>query len=213
MKTTLWDLIDRREAQIGVADVAAFRDAGQWPAHTIRDLLSRAAEEHPQRTAVVGYRSDAPTRRWSYRQLDRAAGAVANALAALGVEPGDAVAVMLPNWLEYQALIFGSNEIGAVYVGIPVSYGELQAQAILRRSKAKVLVIPRGWRRQNHLDLARKLRADLPHLEHVVVVDEDSSDLGRGGPLVRSGRCPAARDPGGRTHGHLLSRLHVRHHR
>ena len=183
---SLWDLIDRGESPIAAADIAAFRESGHWPGQTIRGMLSAAAQEYPKRTAVVGYRSDGPTRRWSYEQLDRAAGAVANALAALGVTPGDAVAVMLPNWLEYQALIFGINEVGAVYVGIPVSYGELQAQAILRRSKAKVLVIPRGWRSQDHLTLVRKLRADLPHLEHVVVVDEDSSGLQSGEVLWSS---------------------------
>lgn len=177
MKTTLWDLIERGESPIGAGDIAVFRKNGHWSGRTIRSLLSTAAQEYPDRTAVVGYRSAGPTVRWSYEQLNREAGTAANALAALDVAAGDAVAVMLPNWLEYQALIFGINEVGAVYVGIPVSYGELQAEAILRRSKAKVLVIPRGWRSQDHLTLIRRLRRDLPHLEHVVVVDEDSTGL------------------------------------
>jgi cyclohexanecarboxylate-CoA ligase len=84
---------------------------------------------------------------------------------------------MLPNWIEYGALIFGINEIGAIYVGIPVAYGHRQAEAILRRSRAKVLVVPRRWRSGEHLKLSRRLRAELPTLERIVVLDADGSDL------------------------------------
>lgn len=180
MKLTLWDLIEQGQSRHGSEDVAAFRQSGHWPNHTIRRLLTDTAARYPDRTAVVGYRSDRRLDRWTYTEFDAAAHAAANSLASLGVEPGDAVAVMLPNWLEYQALIFGASEVGAVYVGIPVSYGELQAMAILRRSRAKVLVIPRAWRRQDHLALARRVREELPHLEYVVVVDDDHEGLVQG---------------------------------
>jgi cyclohexanecarboxylate-CoA ligase len=93
---------------------------------------------------------------------------------------------MLPNWIEYATLIFGINELGAIYAGIPVTYGERQAAAILRSSKAKVLVIPRRWRSGEHLQLSRLLRAELPTLEQVLVLDEDGSDLGEGEHLWSS---------------------------
>lgn len=178
MKTTLWDLIDNGQTRVALTDVVKYREAGYWPGYTIRTLLSNAAEEHPERTALVGQRFEGQEVRWTYAEFDEQAVKAANALASLGVEPGDAVAVMLPNWVEYQALIFGANEIGAVYVGIPVSYGELQAAAILRRSKAKVLVIPRAWRKQDHLAQARALKEDLPNLEHIIVVDDAATGLG-----------------------------------
>lgn len=186
MKLTLWDLIDKGQSKIGVHDVADYRASGDWPGFTIRELLASAAENHPDRTALVGCHSDGPEIRWTYEEFEHQAHKAANALASLGVEPGDAVAFMLPNWVEYQALIFGANEIGAVYVGIPVSYGELQTAKILRRSKAKVLVIPRGWRKQDHLAQARSLKAELPHLEHIIVVDGSPDGLGENEYLYSS---------------------------
>jgi cyclohexanecarboxylate-CoA ligase len=178
MTLSLAELIGRRQTPVTEAEAARFRATGYWGGRTIRSVLADIAAAHPDRDALIGYRSDGTTERFSYREFDQAASRAAAALAHLGVRPGDAVAVMLPNWIEYGALIFGINELGAIYTGIPVSYGERQAAAILSISKAKVLVIPRRWRSGEHLALARRLRAALPSLEHVVVIGEDSDEPG-----------------------------------
>ncbi|MEO3825773.1 AMP-binding protein [Actinomadura sp. B10D3] len=162
------------------ADAEAFRTAGFWQGRTLRSLLTDAAAQYPERVALVGYRASGPPVRMSYREFDRAAGKVASALAAIGVRGGDAVALMLPNWVEYASLIFGVNEIGAVYTGVPVSYGERQVTAIVRRSKAKVLVVPRQWRGTDLLAMARRLREEIPTLEHLVVFEEDGAELRQG---------------------------------
>lgn len=161
-------------------DIGRFRSEGRWRGQSIRSVLSDVAAQYPDREALVGYRSDGTVVRQTYREFDAAATRYASVLSSLGVDPGDAVAVMLPNWIEYASFIYGINEAGAIYAGIPVAYGERQAEAILSRSKAKVLVIPRRWRSGDHLSLARALRDRLPHLEHVVVVDDSDAGLGPG---------------------------------
>jgi len=180
MAESLKELLRGQYTPVTEADAAAFRAAGHWPGKTIRSILADAAGEHPDRVALIGYRGKDRSRRMTYRELDDAASQVSSALAAIGVGQGDVVALMLPNWVEYCSLVFGINEIGAVYTGIPVSYGELQVQAIVRRSKAKVLVIPRSWRGVDHLALAGRLRAQNPALEHIVVVDDEATGLGPG---------------------------------
>jgi cyclohexanecarboxylate-CoA ligase len=184
--TPLADLLDGQATPLTEADAAAYRADGFWAGRTIRSELTDAAKEVPDREAVVGYRTGGDPVRWTYRTLDEQAHHAATVLDHLGVGQGDAVALMLPNWVEYAALVFGINEIGGIYAGIPVAYGDNQALAILRRSKAKVVVIPRAWRSNTHLDVIRRLRAELPHLEHVVVIDDDGSDLGEGEHLWSS---------------------------
>ena len=176
MPPTLTQLISEG-APIGASEVTRYRHEGHWRGQTIRSVLNEVAVAHPDREALIGYRSDGDVLRWTYAEFDRQSTHAASVLAALGVGAGDAVAVMLPNWIEYGSLIFGINELGGIYTGIPVAYGELQVLAILRRSKARVLVIPRQWRGVNHLELARRLRAQLPHLETLLVVDDDGSAL------------------------------------
>lgn len=177
MGTPLADLLGGQHTSLTDAEADAYRAQGWWQNRTVRSVLADAAARHPDRLALVGHRTGAPVVRWTYRDFDAEAHHAASALASLGVDRGDAVALMLPNWVEYAALLFGINEAGAVYAGIPVSYGERQAAAILRRSKAKVLVIPRSWRSTDHLALSRSLRAELPHLETVVVIGDDTADL------------------------------------
>ncbi|RNL62816.1 cyclohexanecarboxylate-CoA ligase [Nocardioides marmoriginsengisoli] len=177
MSLTLDDLIRSGEATIDVDDVARWRADGSWSGRTLRQVLAAVAAEHPDRDALVGYRSDGEVTRWTYRDFDAAATSASAALSGLGVAAGDAVAVMLPNWVEYGALLFGINGLGAIYTGVPVAYGERQAEAILRRSGAKVLVVPRRWRSVEHLELARRLRDTLPALEQLVVVDDSDDDV------------------------------------
>lgn len=157
--------------------IARFRADGEWQGRSIRSVLTDVASEHASREALVGYRSDGTVERWTYPDFDREATHAATVLAHLGVGPGDAVAVMLPNVILYGALIYGINEVGAVYTGIPVAYGERQVEQILRRSRARVVVVPRRWRAVEHLLLMRELRAALPDLETVLVVDDDGADL------------------------------------
>lgn len=175
--TTLAQLMDRRETPLSDTDAERYRRSGAWSGRTLRDLLTDAARRFPDRTAVVGHLTGGDSRSLSYRELDAATSRAADSLASLGIGPGDPVALMLPNRVEYPALMFACHELRAVYVGIPVSYGAMQTLPILRRSRAKALVIPRGWRSSDHLSMIRSLRDDLPDLEHVVVLDDDDSGL------------------------------------
>ncbi|WP_039828603.1 AMP-binding protein [Nocardia testacea] len=180
---SLTEVLDGQYTPVDDATAAQWRAAGWWENRSIRSLLTEAAERHPDRTALVGRRSDGRRETRTYREFDRNAHRAAAVFASLGVGVGDAVVLMLPNWVEYAEMVFGINEIGAIYAGIPVAYGENQAAAILRRSKAKVLVIPRRWRSNEHLELSRRLRAEIPTLEHVLVLDDDGTGLRDGESL------------------------------
>ncbi|MBV6756673.1 AMP-binding protein [Rhodococcus opacus] len=180
MTLQLSELIADGASPMTDADVLRYQSAGYWRGRSIRSVLSDVADHYPDREALVGYRSDGDVVRQTYREFDSSATHYASVLASIGVSPGDAVAVMLPNWIEYASFIYGVNELGGIYVGIPIAYGERQVEAILSRSKAKVLVIPRRWRSGEHLSLARLLRDRLPNLEHVIVVDIDGADLVEG---------------------------------
>ncbi|TQL24670.1 AMP-binding protein [Streptomyces sp. SLBN-134] len=184
--TPLTDLLDGQHTPVTDVDAEAWRDAGWWEERSIRSLLTDAAQAHPDRVALVGHRTGGNRVSRTYAEFDANAHHAASVFASLGVARGDAVVLMLPNWVEYPEMVFGINELGAVYAGIPVAYGERQAAAILRRSKAKVLVIPRRWRSTEHLELSRRLRAGIPTLEHVVVLDDDASDLRDGESLWSS---------------------------
>ena len=85
-----------------------------WGADTLWSAFAATAARAGDRTAVV---EDAA--RLSFGALATRAEALAGALAALGVAPGDAVALQLPNWWETVVALLATARLGAVAVPIP----------------------------------------------------------------------------------------------
>lgn len=80
---------------------------------TVAEVLDRWVREDGAREALVGRDG-----RYSYAALDAAANRAANALASLGVRPGDRVAASLPNHAEIVVAFLGAMRLGAIWVGI-----------------------------------------------------------------------------------------------
>jgi fatty-acyl-CoA synthase len=103
--------------------------------HTIGDAFRRSALRVPNRTALVY-----ADRRWSYAELDRAAGRVARRFADLGLEPGARVAAYGRNSDAYLLAWLGCVRAGLVHV--PVNYALTPAELgyIVRQSSAAALI-------------------------------------------------------------------------
>ncbi|MPZ12801.1 MAG: AMP-binding protein, partial [Kiloniellaceae bacterium] len=68
--------------------------------------------------------------------------------------------------------------VGAVYSGIPISYGRREAGFMLRRTRAKVLVVPERYRDRDVIGFAGELAGETEHLRCVVVLGESPCDPG-----------------------------------
>ncbi len=82
----------------------------------VADLLARAAQDNPDRVAVV---EAASGRRMTWAELDAEADRVASGLAALGLVAGFRVAIALPNRIELVAAYLGA--LRARLVAVPVN--------------------------------------------------------------------------------------------
>ncbi len=77
------------------------------------DVLARRAARNPTKEAVV----DTTTgERLTFRQLDDRTNQTGHALNALGVKPGDRVALLLSNSIEFMECFYGSAKIGGIVV-------------------------------------------------------------------------------------------------
>ena len=98
-------------------------------------ILQSSAEERPDHVAVrLGERT------LTYSELDRAARGVATSLRQRGIEPGDAVALMVPNLPEFTMAYFGVLYAGATVVPLNVLLSGPEVQYHLEDSEAKLLV-------------------------------------------------------------------------
>ncbi|MDN5858119.1 MAG: AMP-binding protein [Pseudonocardia sp.] len=135
-------------------------------APTLPALLLLHARERPDAVALRRkFRGRWEETTWSGYAARVAA--VAAGLAELGVAPGDRVAVHAQNRPEWVIADLAVQGLGAQTVGIYPTSPAAEVEYLLGHCRAKVLIAED----EEQLDKALAVRARLPALEHVVVVD------------------------------------------
>lgn len=120
----------------------------------------------------------------SFAGVEQRSARVANALAALGIERGDRVGIMLPNGLDYPVTWLGVIRLGAVVVPCNTGYGDRDLGFVLQDSGARAVVTDA----ERALFVAAVGR-DCSMLERILVWGAESSpDPATAGfdPLVRA---------------------------
>lgn len=93
----------------------------------------------------------------TYAALDRISARGANALRALGVGPGDSIALMMENRREFMEIVWAAHRAGIVYTAISRYLGPAEAGYILRDCGAKVFITSTA-----DLEKAEAIRAEAP---------------------------------------------------
>jgi long-chain acyl-CoA synthetase len=99
----------------------------------------------------------------TYAALARRATAFASWLQGVGVKPGERVAIMLPNTLQYPVALFGALKAGAVVVNVNPLYTTRELAHQLKDSGAETIVVFENF--------AKTLEEALPgtRVKHIVV--------------------------------------------
>ncbi|MFG9299486.1 AMP-binding protein [Pseudomonas aeruginosa] len=116
----------------------------------------------------------------SYSDLMERSLRLASGLRELGIDSGDVVAVNLPNGWKACAVDMAVAALGAIVLPYPIGRRRHETHAILKRSKAKVLICNRKVGESDYLDVIQSIREDLPFLSNVVVdglADGDTQSL------------------------------------
>ena len=103
------------------------------------DRLRRAAREHPDAAAFVH-----GDERLTYADWDARSDAMAERFAALGLSPGEVVALLLPSAPEYPVAYLGAAKAGLVTSGINTRLGPREREHILATSGARAIVTDDG---------------------------------------------------------------------
>lgn len=125
------------------ADRHLLPNAANFSPLTPLSFLSRAAEIHPSRTAVIH-----GTRRHTYREFYERARRLASALQRANVRAGDTVSAMLPNVPAMLDAHYGVPMLGAVLNTINTRLDASTIAYILEHGEAKVLIADREYAAQ-----------------------------------------------------------------
>ncbi len=97
----------------------------EMPDVTLHEFFERVVGEYPGNVATIFFGA-----KLTYGQLNEQASRFAAGLQALGVRPGDRLAIILPNCPQFMVVLFGTLKAGAVAVPLNPAYtpGELLSQ-------------------------------------------------------------------------------------
>ncbi|MFG1804346.1 3-phosphoshikimate 1-carboxyvinyltransferase [Micromonospora carbonacea] len=168
--------VDRPPADREPARPAALPSPARLAATGPADLVRRHAHARPDAAAVIEAASPGrPGGVLTWGELDRRADAAAALLLKLGVAPGEVVAWQLPNWHEFVVLTLATLRVGAVCCPMMPFFREREVDDLLRRSRARVFVVPAAFRGRDHVaETAAVLAAPgAPAVAHVLVVGGD----------------------------------------
>jgi fatty-acyl-CoA synthase len=155
---------------------------------TVPQLMDRACARHGSGEAATFVEQKVSL---SWYDLRNRADEVAAGLLALGVGRGDRVGIWSPNRAEWLYVQFGTARIGAILVNVNPAYQAAELEHALGKVQCKVLITARGHRSSDYLAILRGLApeidvasqgplrlARLPHLNHVVVLDDGPAPAG-----------------------------------
>lgn len=135
---------------------------------SVAECLKLQAAEHPQRPLIAF-----GDRRLSYAQVHSQSDALAAALHGMGIEPGDRIALNLPNWPEYVVALFAAAKLGSVVVPLNPRYTTPELQYMLRHSEAVTVVTAETFAGVDFLARFEGFLAALPDLQYIVSVGEE----------------------------------------
>ncbi|HEX6713073.1 MAG TPA: AMP-binding protein, partial [Thermoleophilaceae bacterium] len=133
---------------------------------TMADLALLAARKHAGRTALKYKKGD----EWidvSFEEFGDAVRETALGLMALGLEKGDRISILSNTRPEWAYACFAILSAGGISVSIYQTNSPSEVQYVADHSESKAIFVEDA----EQLEKVRTCRADLPHLEHIVVFE------------------------------------------
>ncbi|CAG4884419.1 putative 1-acylglycerol-3-phosphate O-acyltransferase [Georgfuchsia toluolica] len=178
-----FDLAQARELTPRIDEAGEPREAGTLP-----DVLEWHVARHPDRLHISLLEQDEHAEPLTYGALADESRAVANGLAAHGIESGQTVVIMLPTSRDFFLAFIGTLLAGGVPVPIYPPFRWTQIEEHLRRQAAILAncAAPLLVTLASAQPVARLLQAQVPSLRHVLDVADLVSSRHHAGHVAAS---------------------------
>ncbi len=130
----------------------------------VTDFLQRRAQLTPTKLAI---RDTLTGRAYTYADWDAQANQTANYVRALGIQPGDRIAVYATNSMAYLDLWMACNKIGAVLQNLNWRLTVAELEGLIRDTAPRILVYS-----DQFIASVNQLRARIPSVQHFIAIDQ-----------------------------------------
>ncbi|MHB1569138.1 MAG: AMP-dependent synthetase/ligase, partial [Solirubrobacteraceae bacterium] len=139
---------------------------------TVAELPHSASERFGARTAAR-HLVDGQWREVTYAEAVQAIEEIARGLMALGVAPGDRVAILADTRLEWTLASYGISSAGGIVVPIYPTSSARECEWVLSDSGARAVVCENA----TQAGKLRRVIAQLPSLQNVITIEPDGGEL------------------------------------
>jgi fatty-acyl-CoA synthase len=129
---------------------------------TIGDLMDQTTAKFPDKEAVVYPELGL---RYTFSEFQALCNQVAKGLMALGIQPGEHIAIWATNVPEWVTTQFASAKMGAVLVTVNTSYRVHELEYLLRQSDSTTLLLIDSFRGASYLDMIYEICPELRECE------------------------------------------------
>ena len=145
-----------------------------WFPNARLNYAEHLVKHRDRATAIVAWTERGWTRSWTYAELFADVSRVTQGLRAIGVRKGDRVAAFMPNVGETIIAMIATTALGAIWTSCSPDFGNKGVLDRFSQVEPKVLITTDGYRYAGKvietLSRACEIRAELPTVEHLVVV-------------------------------------------
>jgi non-ribosomal peptide synthetase component E (peptide arylation enzyme) len=138
------------------ARAKAAREGGWWPGETVSEMALREAETDPSRVLVIDDKRSLTT-----AELVAEAQVLARAFVARGLQPGNVISIMLPNWHEATIIYLAASFAGLVVHLIVPNYRNAEVSFMLADCGSQMIFVPENFRKFDYVEMMRAVNAEL----------------------------------------------------
>ena len=180
------DVIAGHESDEVVHDLEKMPGASWFPGARL-NFAENLLRWRGDQTAIISLLENGTRSETSFDDLYQQVAAIAAALKARGVEPGDRVAGFMPNVTETVVAMLAATSLGAVWTSCSPDFGFQGVMDRFGQVKPKVLFAANGYyyngKAHDSLDKVRQIAEEIDSLEQVVIVEivesaPDTADIG-----------------------------------
>lgn len=143
---------------------------------TLGQILDETVSKYPDNDAIIYVDRDY---RQTWTEFSATVDQLAKGLMALGIQPGEKVAIWATNVPYWVSLMFATARIGAVLLTVNTNYRETEIRYLLKQSNCQNLFVIDGFRDHDYVDCIYKVVPELRRQERGHLRCPDLPDLKR----------------------------------
>lgn len=143
--------------------------SGEWEVESFVHHLEKHAKNNPNSPAII----DEDGKVTTYAEYDELSTRFALGLLDLGIQPGERIALQLPNSSEFLIAFMGAAKAGILPVLCHIPYTKHDLDYVFDLTEASAIVVFAEFRNRDFVELAKSVQNDHISLEHIIVVSEN----------------------------------------